>query len=73
MTEDQQKRLNLFRYGLLLVVVVALVITPTFLVIGTANFIETSAVVMWTVVNTAVVAAIAVGVYQLYKRWLLGS
>jgi hypothetical protein len=73
MTEDKQKRLNLLRYGLLVVVVVALTLTPAWFRIASLGLAGWGTVIMWTVLVTAVVAAICYGVYTAYKSMLLRS
>ena len=68
-----KERLNLVRYGMLLVVVLAMTITPTALYQAAILYgepINVIGIVTQTAIATAISAVVATAIYFAYKRYL---
>lgn len=71
-----EERLNLVRYGMLLVVVLAMTITPTALYEAAAHAnqpINIMSIVLQTGIGTGISALLATVIYFAYKRYLDGQ
>lgn len=69
-SEERAARLNLVRYGMLLVVVLAMTITPAALYLAFAPTGQPFSVLMPTIIATVLAAVVAGAVYMAYSRYL---
>lgn len=68
--EEKQARLNLVRYGLFIMVIMAMVVTASSLYLATARVGQPLDVLPMTLMMTVAVAILAVVVYFAYGKFL---
>jgi hypothetical protein len=68
--EEKKARLNLVRYGMLIIVVLAMTITPSALYLASAQIGEPLSVIPITLMMTVAVGLLAAAVYFGYSKYL---